>query len=223
MQVMKAPFVLFVFSLLAVSAMAQGTTVVSGRTTYHTNNTRTETLTDMNVREMTEMTYDANNVLGMKKVFMLNDKGEPTNGNVYDAKGNLVARCQTLYDGLGRRSEGRLVNLNGEIFQRVIYEYDSKGKAKTPKVINIDAKAPSIRPGMVDMTQGQGGMAPSPVSGAAIPGQDSQRFAPTTFPAQGANSEALPPVYAPGAEPAGTTPAEPKKKSFWKRLLNKDK
>lgn len=207
------------FALLFLPCMAAlganpTTNTVVGRTIYHTDNSRTESVRDPNVRELTEITYNPNNVMTVKKVFLLNEKGEPMQGNVYDGRGNLVARCQSLYDDFGRRTEDRLMNLNGEVFQQVIHEYTPDGKAKKPKVVNLNVATPSIKPASIDFTQGGG----TPL--VTQPGTD--RFAPTPLPATG--SGALPPIYAPGTGPAAAQPAEEKPKaSFFKRLFNKDK
>ena len=57
-------------------ARAQGQRVV-GRTIYHKDKSRTESVSNPETREMTELTYSADNVLTVKKVFLMNDKGEP--------------------------------------------------------------------------------------------------------------------------------------------------
>ncbi len=171
---------------------------IIGRTIYHEDKSRTESVSDPNTREMVESTYTPDNVLTVKKVFLLNEKGEPLQGNVYDGRGNLVARCKCLFDEFGRRKEDQLMNLNGEVFQQVIHEYDSAGKAKTPKVINLNASAPSVRPQAVDFTRPASGV-PDPVS----------RFAP---------------VQAPSAPINGVAPVTPpavQKPNFFKRLFQK--
>lgn len=181
--------------------VAQAPQRIIGRTIYHPDQSRTESVSDPTTREMTETTYNASNVMTVKKVFLLNEKGEPLQGNVYDGRGNLVARCQCVYDDLGRRKEDRLMNVNGEVFQQVIHEYGADGKAKTPKVINLNATAaPSIRPQSIDFTQ---------QAGTADAGS---RFAPLkpgeTAPAQPAAA----PVTAPAEE------LKPKA-NFFKRLF----
>jgi hypothetical protein len=178
---------------------------VVGRTVYHADNSRTESVRDPNTRELTEVTYDANGVMTVKKVSLLNERGEPIQGNIYDGRGNLVARSVSIYDEFGRRTEDRSMNLNGEVFQRVIYEYDASGKAKKPKVVNVgSATAPTLKPAVIDFTQETPGAPGAP---------STNRFAPTPAPAgQG-------PIYAPGAEPPGTAPAEAPKPGFFKRLF----
>lgn len=217
--------ILGVFTLaiaLAPSAPAANATLTTivGRTIYHTDNTRTESVRDPLTRELTEMTYSAENVLTVKKVFLLNEKGEPMQGNVYDGRGNLVARCKSIYDEFGRRKEDQLMNLNGEVFQQVIHEYGPDGKARTPKVVNLNVKSPTIKPGLIDLTknaagpQGPQGMDANP---APAGGQAAGRFAPVPLPAGDAASNAAP--VAPATPPAEQKP----KASFFKRLFKKDK
>ncbi|MEQ1749923.1 MAG: hypothetical protein ABL974_10900 [Prosthecobacter sp.] len=187
--------------VLGSTAFAQLGRII-GRTVYHDDKSRTESVSDPSTREMVETTYTADNTMTVKKIFLLNEKGEPLQGNVYDGRGNLVARCKCLFDEYARRKEDQLMNLNGEVFQRVVHEYDSAGKAKTPQVINLNASAPSIRPQSVDFTQG--GAAP----GAADP---ASRFAPVQIPSS--------PVS--GVAPV-TPPSDQKPKpSFFKRLFQK--
>ncbi len=197
--------------LLVLGAAANpATQPVVGRTIYHADNSRTESVRDPNTRELTETTYTSNNVLSVRKVFLLNEKGEPLQGNVYDGRGNLIARCQSIYDEFGRRREDRLMNLNGVVFQQVIHEYGKDGKPLKPKVINLDANAPSIKPAAIDFT----GAAPAPAAPGQLP--NSGRFAP----AGAAEGGVMPPVYAPGTAPA--TPAPEKAKgNFFKRLFQK--
>lgn len=176
---------------------------VVGRTIYHTDDSRTESVRDPGTREMTEMTYTATGALTTKKVFLLNEKGEPIQGNVYDGRGNLIARCQSFYDEFGRRKEDRLTNLNGEVFQQVIHEYGKDGKALTPKVINLNAKAPTIKPAAVDFTKP--GTAPAPDNTPS-------RFAPGQAGGQ------------PGTPPQAAQPKteEKPKANFFKKLFKKE-
>ncbi len=134
--------------------------------------------------------------------FLMNEKGEPMQGNVYDGRGNLVARFQAVYDEFGRRKEDRLTNLKGEVFQQVLHEYDKEGKAMKPKVLNLNTQgAPMMKPAPIDFTT------PGAAGGAA-PG----RFAPGAAPAQPSGS-------APATAPAGQQPEKPK--NFFKKLFKK--
>ena len=195
---------------------------VVGRTIYHSDHSRTESVRDPNTRELTEITYDANDTMTVKKVFLLNEKGEPMQGNIYDGRGNLVARAVSIYDELGRRKEDKLMNLNGEVFQQVFHEYGANGKALKPKVVNLNVQAPTIRPAAIDFTKAPG----SPAQPRAPGTPSTDRFAPVQMPSNAA-SDVSAPIYAPGAEPAGTgaaaAPEKPKGGNFFKRLFKKDK
>ncbi len=186
---------------------------IVGRTIYHQDKSRTESLTNPEIREMTESTYTADNVLTVKKVFLLNEKGEPLRGNVYDGRGNLVARAECLYDELGRRKEDRLMNLQGEVFQQVIHEYGADGKALKPKVLNLKvASMPSIKPAPIDFTQ-----QPAPSGGVPPQGTSpDSRFAPVPV-------SNAPTGSAAGMEVAPVRPpeAEKPKTNFFKRLFQK--
>lgn len=165
---------------------------ISARSTYHPDNSHSETVVDKTTNELTEATYSAGGALISKKHYLLNERGMPTQGHIYDGRGNLVARSQVYFDEFGRAKEMRSFNLQGQCYQQVIYEYGADGKAKPPKVINVDPRAaPSIKPGVIDFTQD-----------TPAPGQYAQ---PQGVPGQSATA----------------APEPPKKKSFFGRLFGK--
>jgi hypothetical protein len=202
MNVRDSIFAFFWLLLAAVAPAANPSMqAVVGRTVYHPDNSRSETVRDMNVREMTETTYNPANAVISKKVFLLNEKGEPLQGNIYDGRGNLVARAQCYYDEFGRRREDRLTDLGGVVFQRILHEYDRNGKALPPKVVNL-TQSPTLRPEAIDFTR-NGAVPQSPTQEAA----PNSRFAPT-------------PAASPSSTPAPQGGEAPKG-NFFKRLFKK--
>jgi hypothetical protein len=182
---------LWVTSALAQPAAPAGTPIVA-KSTYHPDNSHSETIVDKTTNELIESTYNAGGALVAKKHYLLNERGLPTQGHIYDGRGNLVARSQVYFDAYGRATQMRSFNLSGQCYQQVIYEYDAQGAAKKPKVVNVDPRAaPSIRPGVIDFTN-------PAAPGMVMPQQ------------QGAPAQQQ-------AAPA----EEPKKKSFLKRLFGK--
>ncbi|MCB1208269.1 MAG: hypothetical protein KDK97_03025 [Verrucomicrobiales bacterium] len=190
-------FVVLWLMTAAVAGAQQGGLGVLGRTTLHPDGTKSETISNPNSREVTEKTYDANGVLIVRKHYLLNERGQISQGNIYDGRDNLQARLQVYFDEYNRVKEERLLNLGGEVFQQTIHEFGPDGKELKPKVVNFNVRSPTMRPALIDFTQ----MAPSPPQGTA-----------------GAQATA-----APTAQPA--TPQEPPKKSIWKRMFGgkKDK
>lgn len=176
--------------------------VIAAKSTYHPDNSHSETVLDKSTNELIESTYSAANALIAKKHYLLNERGLPTQGHIYDGRGNLVARSQVYFDEYGRAKEMRSFNLNGQCYQQIIYEYGADNKPKPPKVVNVDPRAaPSIKPGVIDLTQN------TPAPGQFVP--------------QG--TTAMPVSYSPGGQPA-PAPEAPKKKSFFGRLFGgKDK
>ncbi|TDU71428.1 hypothetical protein EI77_02552 [Prosthecobacter fusiformis] len=200
---MKNCAVIFGIYSLSLVGLAHGNPpqAVVGRTIYHADDSRTESVRDPNTRELTESTYNTAGQLTVKKIFLLNEKGEPMQGNVYDGRGNLVARVQSIYDEFGRRKEDRLMNLRGEVFQQVVHEYGKDGKALPPKVVNLNSQAaPMMKPAAIDYTQ-------------PIP-ENSSRFAPQQIPAA-----SQPAPTAPVSEPTGQE--EKPKANFFKKLFKK--
>lgn len=174
---------------------------ISAKSTYHPDNSHSETVLDKSTNELTESTYGpGNGALISKKHYLLNERGLPTQGHIYDGRGNLVARSQVYFDQYGRAKEMRSFNLNGQCYQQIIYEYGPDNKAKPPKVVNVDPRAaPTIRPGVIDLTQN------TPMQGQFV----SQ--------AQGGAASSV--SYAPGTQQPAAPAETPKKKSFFGRLF----
>ena len=198
-SVMKYCSAFFVLLWLVPAVIAQpaapAATPIVAKSTYHPDNSHSETVVDKTTNELTESTYNSAGALVSKKHYLLNERGLPTQGHIYDGRGNLVARSQVYFDEFGRAKEMRSFNLQGQCYQQVLYEYGADGKAKQPKVINVDPRAaPSIRPSVIDFTQN-----------TPAPGQ------------------AMAPQQAVPTQPQAT-PEQPKKKSFFSRLFGgKDK
>ncbi len=196
-------------TLAAILPVAAQLGNVTGKTIIHADGTRTESVSDPNTRQMEQKTFDANNVLILRRHYQLNESGLPVMGNVYDGSGTLVARSQSVLDSFGRLQEERLSNLQGEVFQQVIHEYDSKGNAKKPKVINYKVSSPAMRPAALDFTRfQQPGAEPAPASGT---GRVKQPVNMDNAPAQPAQ---------PSASPPAQQPEEPKK-GFFQKLFKK--
>lgn len=193
---MKSCSAFFVLLWLASAAVAQpaapSATPIVAKSTYHPDNSHSETVVDKTTNELIESTYNAGGALVAKKHYLLNERGLPTQGHIYDGRGNLVARSQVYFDAYGRAQEMRSFNLNGLCYQQVIYEYDNQGNAKKPKVVNVNpTAAPSIKPGMIDFTQSTMPPGQPMPQQQAVPVQTSQ------------------------------PKAEPQKKGFFKRLFGK--
>jgi hypothetical protein len=193
---------------------------IKARTAYHTDGTYTESIQDPFTREQRETTYNAQKVKIAERVYLLNERGVPVQGNVYDGRGQLKARVQVLFDAFGRTSEQRMMNLQGEVYQRIVFEYDAQNKQLPPKSINYNVTAPDMKPATIDLT-GQG----------PLPNRlDRSQGAPT---AQGnvpmlssGGSNPLPPAgigpNGPLPDPTAEQPSE-KKKGFFGRLFSREK
>lgn len=196
---------------LAFATGLQAQQRVVGRTIYHKDKSRTESVSNPEVREMTETTYTPEGVATVKKVFLLNEKGEPLQGNVYDGRGNLVAVVKCSYDEMGRRKEDRLMNLQGEAFQIVMHEYGSDGKALQPKVVNLNvANMPTVKPAAIDFTQQSTPPGAAPAQPATA--NPDARFAPQMVPSADAGL---------GTAPVKAPEPEKSKPNFFKRLFQK--
>ena len=154
---MKVPVTAALLVVLStVAAMARDTRNFSqnARTVIHADESYTESVQDISAREQREVTYSPKpqSVVIAKKVYLLDEKGQPLQGNIYDGRDQLKARAQFLYDSFGRLSEQRMFNLQGEVYQTITFGYDSNGKALPPKSQTFNVKAPDMKPGTVDFT-----------------------------------------------------------------------
>jgi hypothetical protein len=127
----------------------------TARTVYFPDGSRTESSTNTDVREQTEITYSAQGTKIARRVYLLNERGLPTQGNIYDGRDQLKARARFLFDEFGRMSEQQMSNLQGEIFQRVVFSYDAEGNQSTPKSYNYNVSAPDMKAQALDFTQPQ--------------------------------------------------------------------
>ncbi len=193
MKSCSAFFVLLWLTPAIAQPSAQSNTPIVAKSTYHPDNSHSETIVDKSTNELIEATYNAGGALVAKKHYLLNERGLPTQGHIYDGRGNLVARSQVYFDSYGRATEMRSFNLNGQCYQQVVYEYDkATGAAKTPKVVNVNpGAAPSIKPGVIDFTNS--------AAPGMMPAQQQQQGVPAPPP----------------------PPVEPQKKGFFSRLFGK--
>ncbi len=241
---MKLPFFASILLFLAGAAAAQDPGIMQARTVIHADGTVTESVHDPERHEQRELTYNNRKdmVLTSKKIYLLNEKGQPVQGNIYDGRDVLKARAQFIFDELGRMSEERLTNLQGEVYQTISFTYDAQGNMKTPRSQTYNVQSPEMKPAVMDFTKtapnrGGQGVAPGRPQGQGYlppPGQPYGQVgqgAPQDVNGPQGNVPRLPsgqPVPPQqGALPPITvdmSPQEPvKKKSFFQRMFGKDK
>lgn len=142
--------------LLATAVLGQGanpaTSMIHARALYQKDGSRTESVKNPETSELSETVYDPRGVVISRRLYLLNERGQVAQGNIYDGAGNLVARSQSFFDEFGRPKEDRLLNLQGQVFQQTVHEYGADGKARKPKVVNFSMNTPSMKPALVDLT-----------------------------------------------------------------------
>ncbi|WP_395749725.1 hypothetical protein [Prosthecobacter sp.] len=212
MKSCSAFFVLLWLTPAAAQPAVQSNAPIVAKSTYHKDNSHSETILDKTTNELIESTYNANNVLVAKKHYLLNERGLPTQGHIYDGRGNLVARSQVYFDDFGRAKEMRSFNLNGQCYQQILYEYDpSTGAAKKPIVNNVDPRAaPTIRPDVMDFTQT-----------TAPPGQVPPSQMTPQMQMQYQQQQQQLQLQYQQQQRAAPPPEAPKPKGFFKRLFGK--
>ncbi len=233
---MKLPSLsaLLLLALLCVANGEDSPDVIKARTVYHPDGTRTESIHDPSLREQREFTYDKNGVLVSKKIYLLNEKGQTMQGNIYDGRDVLKARAQFLFDELGRMSEERLTTLQGEVYQRIIFGYDAKGDPLPPKSQTYNVQAPNMKAAVIDFTS------TAPPRGALDRSQGAPGAGAPVAPNPNQNlgnvprlPQAVPPpgTAAGASQPGGLPPITvdmnagepPKKRSIWQKMFSKDK
>jgi len=212
----------FTMFLLLPLSLAAGAEInpysVKARTVYHANGSHTESTQDPTTREQREYTYDQKNVLISQKVYLLNDKGQTIQGNIYDGRGVLKARASFLFDDFGRMIEQRMTNLQGEVYQSILFTYDSRGTPLTPKSRTYNVTAPDMKAAVIDFTNTGNAPAPMDRSDGTTPNRGNVPRLPD------ANGGAARQPQRPAQSPAGEdTTAEPtKKRSIWQRMFKKE-
>jgi hypothetical protein len=127
--------------------------VVHGKKTLYPDGTKTESIMDLFKHQITETTYDTQDVVVARKVYLLNDNGLATQGVISDGSGRPIANVKFFYDEIGRLIEQRLINMQGEVFRRLIQSYDADGKPLKPKAYNYNVKTPTMHASATDYTQ----------------------------------------------------------------------
>lgn len=155
MRLMVVPMLLVLLLAMQGESLGQNRDTQHGKATLHDDGTKTETVKDMNKREITETTYDARGVVISKKTFLVNQNGDPIQGVIHDGAGTLVAKVMFGFDDLGRLKEERCVNTRGEVFRRVIHGYDPAGKRLRPQAFDYQVNAPNMKPASIDFTRGK--------------------------------------------------------------------
>ena len=168
----------------------------------HTDNTTTESWSDVDRGELRESTFDSRGVLMSKRVVLLNEQGQPVQGIIYNGRDQMVGSVQFAYDDLGRMKEEISLNAQGQIFRRKIQGYDQTGQPLASTVFDYSGNAPPMSTASVNFTKRPGagqGAAPA----AAQPEQPKL------------------PGQAPQIEKVSPNSKPEEKKGFFKRMFNK--
>jgi hypothetical protein len=152
------------FALLAcVDAHGQATN--TAKKVLHADGTVTESVSDSAKGELRESTFDARGVLLSKRIVLLNERGLPVQGVIYDGKDAMVGSVRFVYDALGRMQEEISLNAQGQVFRRRIQQYDQSGKPLPVKIVEYAANTPASGASKIDFT----GVTPAPGTAAAAP------------------------------------------------------
>ena len=209
----SAFFAVFWLATATSLVCAQHGPIVQGKTILHPDGTRTESVSDPNTKEMEAKTFDTNGILLVRRLYQLNDQGQPVMGNIYDGAGNLQPRTQSFFHAFSRLQEERSYNLAGECYQQVLHSYDLEGKAATPKVINYQVQSPTMRPAVIDFTD------PNWQDNSSPAGPNMRL--PTSNATTAAPEQDLSPIRAPDPNAEAPSVEEKPKTSFWKKLFRK--
>ncbi len=130
------------FSAVAPAGAAPANVWV--RTILHADGSRTVSKKDTGSRVIEQMTYGINDVLIMKRIVQLDERGKSRRGFIFDGEHNLIYKIGYFYDEIDRLKEEVLYNTNEVVVRRVIHSYDAKGNPLTPKAFNFNDAAPAV-------------------------------------------------------------------------------
>ena len=137
---------------LGVCVAASGQATNSAKKVLHPDGTYSESVSDVEKGELRESTFDARGVLLTKRIVLLNERGQPVQGMIYDGKDDLVGSVRFAYDDLGRMQEEISLNAQGQVFRRKIQGYDQSGKPLSTKIVDYAQNAPKISTGSINFT-----------------------------------------------------------------------
>lgn len=127
-------------SVLGADASWKRIDQVWSRILEHNDGTRTESKQDINTKSLEERTFKGQ-VLVKRRLFQLDDLGNPKAGLIFDGKKNLVARIQYYYDEYDELKEERLYNRKGKVIRRLVYGLDKTGLKSKPVAFTYDPNA----------------------------------------------------------------------------------
>ena len=186
---------------------------VWSRIVEHNNGTLTKSKQDINTRSLEERTFKGK-VLIKRRLFQLDELGNPTAGLIFDGKKNLIARIQYSYDEYDEIKEERLYNRQGKVIRRLVYGLDKTGLKSKPIAFTYDPDAtPGSQP--TRSTKEFDPIMPLGVktgSGSGIPGG-------RTITTKNRPSTTDAPAPRPGTTSTSTSPPKEKKKGFFSRIF----
>jgi YD repeat-containing protein len=149
--------------VLAACLDASAQTANTAKRVEHKDGTVTMSVSDVEKGELRESTFDGRGVLLTQRIVLLNERGQPVQGVIYNGRDELVGSVRFAYDDLGRVTEEISLNSQGQPFRRKIQQYDLSGKPLTTKIVDYSQNAPSIATNSINFTN----VVPPPNAGAA--------------------------------------------------------
>lgn len=137
--------------LMTAAAAAQTTKPVEAysRIHHHKDGTRTESRKHGNGNEIHELTYNKDNILKYKRIFLTDSKGRSRRGYILDGKQNPLGSIEFGYDpATDQLIEERQFNSKGLLIRRLFYP----GALKDPRfsrrfvAFNYDPQNPQAKP-----------------------------------------------------------------------------
>ncbi len=169
-----AVFLVLAASLLAVPNLLAGSWTKSenvwSRIVEHPDGTRTLSKQDIKTNTLEEATYTEGNVLVKRRLFQLDDLGNPRLAMLFDGKSNLLARTEYFYDEYGEIKEEVLFNTKGQLLRRLVYGLNA-GIDERPRAFTYDPNAPDKAPVQTEDAEAvmPSALAPGTGGGAGIP------------------------------------------------------
>jgi len=132
-----------ILGILSPSLMADDSQGPFVRMVRHKDGSRTVTAHHVGMQAQEVVTYDADNVVRLKRINHLDKYGRPQSFEFYDGNNRLLMRGKFTFDSMDRMKEELLYTVDGQLIRRLTKNYDlATGKELPPTITGGSAGVP---------------------------------------------------------------------------------
>ncbi len=140
-----------------------------GRAIHHSDGSFTESKQDLETNTLEQVTKSKNGVRLQRRMVMLDERGQPSEVQIYDGRDQFKYRGVLIYDRFGRFEEEQIYDTRGTLIRRKVQEYDPRGDKMPMRSWDYVANVPEDLRLVItrDDQTAPGGLQAPPRSGAA--------------------------------------------------------